>query len=162
MQVRNFKKEDTLSYNVQLSDFKDLPRSSRNLSQKITLHHGKTIWQPLFAGSYLTGPSSTSREICDTPKKTSLAFQGHEDHQKLTLGATSSVRQKIDDRLEILLEVQHVFSSRGITFVCRVFLARCELIRKFGTLRKKTHSASTCNSWISKIFPGQAGISVGK
>ncbi len=37
LQVQNFKKEDTFSYNVQLSDFKDLPRLSQNLSRKMTL-----------------------------------------------------------------------------------------------------------------------------
>ena len=131
-------------------DFKDL------------LRHRKTLRQPLFVGSYLTGPSSTSREICDTPKKSSEAFQGHEDHRKLTLWATSTIIVKIDESKEIVLEIQHVFSSRGITFACRVFLIRCELIRKFGTLRKYTRSATPCKSRISTIFPGRAGISIKK
>jgi hypothetical protein len=131
---------------VQLSDFKDLPRLSRNLSRKMTLHHGKTHQQPLFAGSYLTGPSSTSREICDTIKKNSQAFQGHEDNRKPTLRATSTIHGKINESKEIVLEIQHIFSSWGITFLHRVFLTCCELIRKFETLRKKTHSATTCNS----------------
>uniref|UniRef100_A0A2N9I3C7 Uncharacterized protein n=1 Tax=Fagus sylvatica TaxID=28930 RepID=A0A2N9I3C7_FAGSY len=73
-QVRNFKKEDTFSYNVELSDFQDLPWSGRNLSRKMTLRHGKTLRQPLFARSYLIGQSSTSCKICDTSKKTSQAF----------------------------------------------------------------------------------------
>ena len=85
LQVYNFKKEDTFSYNMQLTNFKDLPRSSQNLSRKMTLQHGKTIRQPLFTGSYLTSPSSTSLEICETPKKTSQAFHGHQDHRKPTL-----------------------------------------------------------------------------
>jgi hypothetical protein len=143
---------------VKLSDFKDLPRSRRNLSRKMTLCHGKTLRQPLFARSHLTGPCSTSREIYDTPKKTSQAFQGHEDHRKPRLRATSTVRGKIDESKEILLEIQHVLSSRGITFACRVFLARCKLIHKFETLRKKTRSATTWNSQISKIFPGRVVI----
>uniref|UniRef100_A0A2N9I3D0 Uncharacterized protein n=1 Tax=Fagus sylvatica TaxID=28930 RepID=A0A2N9I3D0_FAGSY len=90
-------KEDTFSYNVQLSDFKGLPWSSWNLNRKMTLRHGKTLWQPLHAWSYLTGPCSTSRKICDTPKKTSQAFQGHEDHRQQRLRATSIVRRKIDE-----------------------------------------------------------------
>ena len=147
---------------MQLSDFQDLPRSSRNLSWKTTLRHGKTLQQPLFVGSYLTGPCPTSREICDTAKKTLQAFQGHGDHRKLTPGATSTVRGKIDESKEIVQGIQHIFSSRGITFAHKVFLAHCEFICKFGTLRKKTRSATTCNSRISKIFPGRARISVGK
>ena len=83
--VYNFKKEDTFSYNVQLMDFKDLPQSSQNPSRKMILQHGKTLRQPLFTGSYLTSPSSTSLEICETPKKTSQAFHGHQDHRKPTL-----------------------------------------------------------------------------
>ena len=147
---------------MQLSDHQELPRFGQNLNRKMTLRHGKTLWQPLFVGSYLTGPSLTSREICDTPKKTLQAFQGYQDHQKLTPGATSTVRGKIYKSKEIVLEIRHVFSSRGITFTCRVFSTRCESIHKFGTLRKRTRSATTCNSWISKISPGQAEISVGK
>ena len=96
---------------MQLSDFQDLPWSSQNLSRKMTLHHGKTLRQLLFAGSYLTGPSSTNCEICDTLKKTSHAFQGHQDNRKPTLEAMSTVREKIDESNEIVLEIRHVFSS---------------------------------------------------
>ena len=64
--------------------------------------------------------------------------------------------------MQIVQEIQHVFSSRGITFALIAFLAHRELICKFITLRKRTRSATMCNSWISKIFPGQARISVGK
>ena len=150
------------SYNVKLSDFKDLPRLSWNLSRKMILRHRKTLWQPPHAGWYLTGPCLTFREICDTLKKTSQAFQGHEDYWKPRLRATSNVCRKIDESKEILLEIQHVLSSRGITFTCRVFLTSCELIHKFEILRNKTRSITTSNSWISKIFPGRAEISVGK
>ena len=137
LQVRNFKKEDTFSYNVQLLDFQDFPWFYWNLSQKMTLRHRKTHRQPLFSGSYPISPCPTSREICDTPKKTSQALQG--DHWKPILGATSStVCRKIDESKEIVLEIQHGFSTRGITFAGRVFLACCELICKFETLRKKT------------------------
>ena len=128
----------------------------------MTLRHGKTHRQPLLAGSYLKGPCPTSREICDTPMKTLQAFQGHGDHRKPTLGATSTVRGKIDESKEIVQEIKHIFSSRGITFAHTVFLAHCEFICNFGTLRKKTCSATTCNSRISKIFPGRAVISVRK
>jgi hypothetical protein len=99
----------------------------------MTLRHGKTLWQLLFARSYLTGPSSTSREICDTPKKTLQGFHGHESHQKPTMGATSTVRKKIDESKEIVLEIQHIFSTRGITFARRVFLTHSKLILKFRT-----------------------------
>ena len=128
----------------------------------MTLRHGKTLRQPLFARSYLTDPCPTSSEICDTLKKTSQAFQGQGDHRKPTLGATSTVRGKIDKSKEIVLDIQCVVSSRGITFPRRVFLARYELIHKFKTLGKKTRSATTCNSQISTIFPDRAVILVGK
>ena len=128
----------------------------------MTLRHGKTLWQPLFTRLYLIDPRLISHEICDTLKKTSQAFQGYQDHQKPTPGAAPTVRGKIDESKEIVLEIRHIFSSRGITFARRVFLACYELIHKFGTLRKRTRSATTCNSQISKIFPGQAGISIGK
>jgi hypothetical protein len=128
----------------------------------MTIRHGKTLQQPLFVGSYLTGPSLNSREICDSLKKTSHAFQGYQDNWKPTMRATWIVRGKIDESNEIVLEIQHVFSSRGITFARRVFLTRYELIHKFRTLRKKKRSTTTCNSRISNIFPGRAGISVGK
>jgi hypothetical protein len=49
--------------------------------------------------------------VSDAQKKTSQAFQGHEDHHKPTLGATSTVRGKIDESKEILLEIQHVLPS---------------------------------------------------
>jgi hypothetical protein len=99
----------------------------------MTLYHGQTLQQPLFARSYLTGPSSTSHEICDTPKKTLQGFHGHEGHRKPTLGATSTVRKKIDESKEIVLEIQNIYSTRGITFARRVFLTHSKLILKFRT-----------------------------
>jgi hypothetical protein len=64
--------------------------------------------------------------------------------------------------MQIVQEIQHVFSSQEITFAKIVLLAHYELICKFITLRKRTRSATMCNSRISKIFPGRARISVGK
>ena len=75
----------------------------------MTLRQAKTLQWPLFAGVYFTGPSSTSREICNTPKKTSRTFQGHQDHQKLTRGATSTVHGKIDESKKNVLEIQSTF-----------------------------------------------------
>ena len=54
------------------------------------------------------------------------------------------------------------FSLEKVAFTHRFFLTHCDLIRKFGTLRKKTRSDTTWNSRIAKIFPGSAGISIGK
>ena len=96
---------------MQLSDCQELPRFGWNLDRKMTLCHGKTLQQPLFAGSYLIGPSLTSCEIYDIPKKTSQAFQGYQDYRKLTPGATSIVCGKIDESKEIVFEIWHVFSS---------------------------------------------------
>ena len=94
---------------MQLLDFQDLPRSSRNLSRKMTLRHGKTLRQPLFVGSYLTSPSLTSHEIYDTLKKTSHAFQRHQDHEKPTSGTTSTMREKINESKKSVLEIWHIF-----------------------------------------------------
>ena len=74
----------------------------------------------------------------------------------------STVRGKINESKEIVLKIQHVFSSRGITFPRRFFSACYKLIHKFRTLRKRTCSATMCNSRISKIFPSQAEILVRK
>ena len=48
------------------------------------------------------------------------------------------------------------------TLVHRFFSAHYKFTRKFETLRKRTSSATTCNSRIAKRSPGQAGISIGK
>ena len=48
------------------------------------------------------------------------------------------------------------------TLVHRVFSAHYKLTCKFKTLRKRTSSATTCNSRIAKSFLDQVGISVGK
>uniref|UniRef100_A0A2N9EVX4 Uncharacterized protein n=1 Tax=Fagus sylvatica TaxID=28930 RepID=A0A2N9EVX4_FAGSY len=150
-QVQNFKKEDTCSHNVQLSNCQDLPRFGRILDWKIALRHGKTLqqplfagsylsnhsstsckfetlrnkhgktlWQPLFAGPYLPNPSSTSRKFETLRKKVSQAFQGHQDHRKPTSGATSTVRGKIDESKEIMLEIRNVFPQRG--HICALIL----------------------------------------
>ncbi len=112
-QVRNFKEDGNFSYNVQLSDSQEFPRSSWNLSRKMTLRQGKTLRQLLFAGLYLTGPNSTSCKICDTLKKTSQVFQGHQDHRKPTSVATSTVRGKINESKESVLEIRRVFPLGG-------------------------------------------------
>jgi hypothetical protein len=61
-----------------------------------------------------------------------------------------------------MLEIRHVFPLGRVAFTRRVFPTHCKLIRKSRTLRKRTRSATTCNSRITKIFPGLAGISIGK
>ena len=149
-------------YDVQLLGFQDLPRFGRNLDWKMAFQHGKTLQQPLFAGSYLTDPSLTSHEICDTLKKVSQAFQGHQDHKKPTPGATSTVRGKINENKEIMMKISRVFPPGEVTFARRVFPTHNELIYKFKTLRKRTRLAMTCNFQIFKIFPGLAGISIRK
>ena len=47
-------------------------------------------------------------------------------------------------------------------FAHRVFSTHDELVCKFETLRKRVTSATMRNSRIAKIFPGLAGISIGK
>jgi hypothetical protein len=71
------------------------------------------------------------------------------------------VHGKIDKNKETMLKISQ-FSPRDVTFARRFFPTRCELIRKFGTLIKRTRSDITCSSRIAKIFPDLAGISIGK
>ena len=71
----------------------------------MTLRQGKMLRRPLFAWVYLTGPSLTSREICDILKKTLQAFQGHQYHQRPTPRTTSTVRGKIDKSKKNVLEI---------------------------------------------------------
>jgi hypothetical protein len=104
-QVRNFKKENTCSHNMQLLDRQDFPRFDRNLDRKMTFRHGKTLRRPLFAGSYLSNPNSTSHKFKTLRKKISQAFQGHQDHQKPTSGATSTVHGKTDENKKNTLEI---------------------------------------------------------
>ena len=58
---------------------------------------GKTLRLPLFVGPHLSNLSSTSCKSETLKKMVSRAFQGHQDRRKLTLGATSTVRGKIDE-----------------------------------------------------------------
>jgi hypothetical protein len=98
---------------MQLSDCQELPRFGRNLDRKTAPRHGKTLRWPLFAGPYLSDPSSTSRKFETLRKKVSQACQGHQDHRKLTSGAMSTVCGKTDENKEIMLEIRHVFPRRG-------------------------------------------------
>ena len=109
LQVWNFKKEDMCSHNVQFSDRQELPQFGRNLDRKTAFRHGKTLRQPLFAGPYLSNPSSTSRKSKTLRNKVSQAFQGHQDHWKPTSGAMSIVRGKTDENKKNVLEIWRVF-----------------------------------------------------
>ncbi len=124
-------------------------------------HHVKTLRQSLFAGSYLANPISPSHKSGTLRKKVSQAFQGHQDRRKPTSGATSTVRGKIDENEETMLKISQ-FSPGDVAFARRFFPTCCELIRRSKTLRKRTCLDTTCNSRISKIFLGLAGISIRK
>ena len=71
------------------------------------------------------------------------------------------MRAKTDRRKETMLKIPQ-FSPKKVAFAHRFFPAHCDLIHKSGTLRKRTRSDTMCNSRIAKIFPGLAGISIGK
>ena len=98
-QVQNFKKENMCSHNVQLSDCQDLPWIGRNLDWKMALR------RPLFAGPYLSNPSSTSHKSKTLRKRVSQAFLGYQDHQKPTSGATSTVCGKTDKNKKNVMEI---------------------------------------------------------
>ena len=90
LQVGNFKEEGNFSSNTQLSERQELLRSSRNLNRKMTPRHGKTLWPPPFARSYLPDPSLALRKSETLRKRVSQAFRGHQDCQKPTLGTMST------------------------------------------------------------------------
>uniref|UniRef100_A0A2N9G5Q7 Uncharacterized protein n=1 Tax=Fagus sylvatica TaxID=28930 RepID=A0A2N9G5Q7_FAGSY len=58
--------------------------------------------------------------------------------------------------------LENSFSPDGVALAHRVFLTHNELIHKPGYVGKRTCSDTTWNSRIVKIFPGLAGISIGK
>jgi hypothetical protein len=127
----------------------------------MTSCHEKILWQPLFAGPYLSNSSSPSRKSETLRKKVSQAFQRHQDCQKPTLGAMITACRKIDGRKETMLKISQ-FSPGEVAFAHRFFPTHCNLIRKSRNLRKRTCSNITCNSQIAKIFPGLVGIQIGK
>ena len=59
----------------------------------------------------------------------------------------------------MLLTKQSIWEA---VFTHRFFLTRNDLVRKLKALRKRVTSATACNSWIVKSFPGQAGIPIRK
>ena len=129
-QVWNFKKENTCSHNMQLSDRQELPRFGRNLDRKMALRHGKTLWQSLFVGLYLSNPTLTSRKFATLSNKVSQTFQEHQDHRKPTSGATSTVRRKTDkNKKKHAGNLMHFF-PRTAAFARRVFPTCYELIHK--------------------------------
>ena len=65
------------------------------------------------------------------------------------------MRGKIDENEETMLKIPQ-FSPKEVAFAHRFFPAHCDLIRKSGTLRKRTRSDMMCNSRIAKIFLGLA------
>ncbi len=69
----------------------------------------KTLWRPLFAGLYLSSPSSTLRKSTTLRKRVSPAFQLYQDHRKPTSRATSTVRAKTDENKENVLKTLRVF-----------------------------------------------------
>ena len=123
--------------------------------------YGKILRQPLFAGPHLANPSSPSRKSITLRKKVSQAFQGHQEHQKPTPGATSIMRVKTNGTNGTMLKIPQ-FSPGEVAFALRFFLIHYDLICKSTTLRKRTCSNMTYSSRIAKILLDQAGISTGK
>uniref|UniRef100_A0A2N9HFU0 Uncharacterized protein n=1 Tax=Fagus sylvatica TaxID=28930 RepID=A0A2N9HFU0_FAGSY len=127
----------------------------------MTPQHGKTLQWPLFVGPYLVNPSSPPRKSKTLRKRVAQAFQRHQDRRKPTSGAMSTVHRKIDERKKTMLKISQ-FTPEDVAFAHRFFPTRCDLIRKSGTLRKRTRSDTTYNSRIVKILPGLVRISIGK
>ncbi len=104
-QVQNFKKEDTFRHDVQLSDRRVFPCQAGISIEKQPSDIRKTLRRPLFAGPYLSSPRLTSHKSTTLRKKVSQAFQGHQDRQKTSSGAMSTVRAKIDENKENVLKI---------------------------------------------------------
>ena len=86
--------------------FPDLARISIG---KLPSCEPKTLWWPLFAGSYLSSPSSISRKFGTLRKRVAQAFQRHQDRRNPTSGATSTVRVKADENKENMLKIRRIF-----------------------------------------------------
>ena len=122
----------------------------------------KTPRRPPFAGPYLSNPSFPSHKSKTLRNKVLQAFQGHQDHRKPTLGATSIVREKIDQNKKNVPKICRIFSSRTTVFVRRVFPTRYKLIHKLENLRKTTTPTTTCNSRFASNISRLVRIFTGK
>ena len=69
----------------------------------------KTLRQPLFAGPYLSSPSSISHKSGTLRNKVSQAFQRYQDRLNMTSGATSTMHAKTDENREKTLKIWRVF-----------------------------------------------------
>ena len=65
----------------------------------------KTLRRPLFTWPHLSSPSSTSCKFGTLRKKVSQAFQGHQDCQKPTSRATSTVCAKTNENKINVLKI---------------------------------------------------------
>uniref|UniRef100_A0A2N9G1Y4 Aminotransferase-like plant mobile domain-containing protein n=1 Tax=Fagus sylvatica TaxID=28930 RepID=A0A2N9G1Y4_FAGSY len=131
------------------------------------------IWEAVFMRKDSFQPcSDLVRKLKPLSKRvTSATMCNSSDRQEL-LWSSRNLDQKMTPRHEKhsnglcsrdrVSRTQARLCARPVLLERRVFQPHNELIRKPGCVRKRTCSETMCNSRIAKIFPGLAGISIGK
>ena len=161
LQAETVKQEGYFNCGTQLLDRQELLRSSRNLNQKTTPRH-KEHSNSLYSQDHIL-----RTQVCLCARPALLENRQHKlsgnikiaeiRHQKLRLPCA---RKQVDE-IRLCRKFQN-FSPDVTTLARRVFLTHNKLIRKPRYVEKKTHSCMVWNSRIVKIYPGLAGISIGK
>ena len=122
----------------------------------------KTLRWSLFAGPYLSSPSSVSHKSRILRKRVAQAFQRYQEHQKPTSGARSTVRANTDKKWGKCAGNLMRFSSRTTTFARGFLPAHCDLIREPRCVTKTETPAERHNSRFAVGIPHLAEIFAGK
>ena len=67
--------------------------------EKLPSGEPKTLWWPLFAGPYLSNPSSVSHNSRTLRKRVAQAFRRYQERRKPTSGARSTVRANTEKKI---------------------------------------------------------------
>ena len=160
-QVETFKEEGNFNYNVQLSDHQELLWSSRNLDQKVTprhVEHSNSLCSrdrisrtQVHLCARLVLLERRKRKLSGNTKISEIRYQ------ELRL----SCARKLTDEIRLCWKFRN-FPPNNAELAHRVFLTHNELICEPRCVGKRTCSDTTWNSRLVNIFPGLAGISIGK
>ena len=93
-------KEDMFRHGVESRIIKILPGLAGILIRKMPSDGLKTLRWPLFAGLYLSNPSSVSREPGTLRKRVTQAFQRYQERQNPTSGARPNMCANTDKKRE--------------------------------------------------------------
>uniref|UniRef100_A0A2N9H4M6 Uncharacterized protein n=1 Tax=Fagus sylvatica TaxID=28930 RepID=A0A2N9H4M6_FAGSY len=123
----------------------------------------KTPRWPLFAGPYLTSPSSDFRKSGTLQKVGSASFPNGTKNVEIRHRELGQICARTGTRFEKKRAGSKThFFSRTAAFARRVFPARNKLIREPGCVGKITTPATTWNSRFADSIPRLTGIFIGK